>query len=58
MVDLLVDETGKVVQTRVVSGPALLRGAVVDALRKSKYSPATLDGKATSAHVVVTIHFK
>ena len=58
VVDLLVDETGNVVQTHVVSGPALLRGTVVEALRKSKYRPATLDGKATSAHVVVTIHFK
>jgi len=57
VVDLLVDETGKVVQVQVISGPALLRGAVVDALRKNKYRPATLDGKATSAHVVVTIHF-
>ncbi len=57
VVDLLVDETGKVVQAQVVSGPVLLRGAVVDALRKNKYRPATLDGKATSAHVVVTIHF-
>jgi protein TonB len=57
VVDLLVDETGNVVQAQVVSGPVLLRGAAVDALRKSKYRPATLDGKATSAHVVVTIHF-
>jgi len=58
VVDLLVDETGTVVQAQVVSGPALLRGAAVEALRKSKYMPATLDGKATSAHVVVTIHFQ
>jgi len=57
VVDLLVDETGNVVQVRVVSGPALLRAAAVEALRKNKYKPATLDGKATSAHVMVTIHF-
>ncbi len=57
VVDLLVDETGNVVQAQVVSGPALLREAAVEALRKNKYRPATLDGKATSAHVMVTIHF-
>jgi protein TonB len=58
VVDLLVDETGKVAQAQAVSGPSMLREAAVTALRKRKYRPATLDGRPTSTHVMVTIHFK
>ena len=58
MVDLVVDETGKVTQAQVVSGPGLLREAALEALRKNKYKPATLNGKPTSAHVTVTVHFQ
>ncbi len=58
VVDLLVDETGKVAEAHAVSGPPILREAAVEALRKRKYRPATLDGRTTTAHVMVTIHFK
>jgi periplasmic protein TonB len=57
-VDLLIDETGKVASMNVLSGPTLLRKAALDALRTRKYSPAMLDGKPTSAHIVVVIHFQ
>ncbi len=58
VVDLVVDETGKVTGAQVVTGPRLLRAAALEALRKNKYKPATLDGKPTSAHVTVTVHFQ
>jgi periplasmic protein TonB len=58
VVDLLVDETGKVADAKVISGPSLLREAALESLRKNKYNPATLDGKPASAHVTVTVHFK
>jgi TonB family protein len=57
-VDLLIDETGKVASMDVLSGPTLLRKAALDALRARKYSPAMLDGKPTSTHIVVIIHFQ
>lgn len=57
-VELLIDEKGKVASATVLSGPAMLREAALDALRRSKYAPAVLDGKPTAAHVVVQIHFK
>jgi protein TonB len=57
-VDLLIDETGKVASMDVLSGPTLLRKAALDALRTRKYSPAMLDGKPTSTHIVVVIHFQ
>jgi TonB family protein len=57
-VDLLIDETGKVARMTVLSGPALLREAALDALRHRKYLPAVLDGRATAAHITVVIHFQ
>jgi hypothetical protein len=42
----------------VLSGPALLREAALDALRHRKYLPAVLDGRATAAHITVVIHFQ
>jgi TonB family protein len=57
-VDLVIDETGKVASMDVISGPTLLRKAALDALRTRKYSPGMLDGKPTTTHIVVVIHFQ
>ena len=57
-VDVFIDEFGKVASMTVISGPALLRPAALDALRHRKYLPAMLDGKATSAHITVVVHFQ
>jgi protein TonB len=42
----------------VVSGPALLQQAAMEALRHWKYEPAQLDGKAVPMHLTVTVQFK
>jgi TonB family protein len=57
-VDALVDAEGHVTTMKVVSGPAMLHLAAMDALRQWKYQPATLDGKAVSMHLTVTIQFR
>ena len=57
-IDALIDENGRVTGMKVVSGPVLLHQAAMDALRQWKYRPATLDGKAVSMHLVVTIQFR
>jgi len=57
-VDALVDAEGRVTTMKVVSGPAMLHLAAMDALRQWKYQPATLDGKAVSMHLTVTIQFR
>jgi protein TonB len=53
-----VDAAGKVVDARVVSGPALLQQAAVDAVRHWKYEPATLDGKPVPMQMVVKVKFR
>ena len=57
-IDALVDATGHVSTMKVVSGPALLRQAAVDALGQWKYEPATVDGKPVPMHLTVIIQFR
>jgi protein TonB len=58
LVDALIDANGRVTTMKVVSGPALLHQAAMDALKQWKYQPATLDGKPTAMHLTVTIQFR
>jgi hypothetical protein len=55
--DALVDAKGKVASANVLSGPAPLRQAALEALRLYQYKPATKNGKAVPAHVEVTLKF-
>ena len=50
--------SGNVTSMEVISGPALLRDAAMNALRKWRYAPAKLDGKPISSQYVVTIRFR
>jgi protein TonB len=43
---------------KVISGPALLHQAAMDALRQWKYQPATLNGQPMAMHLTVTVQFK
>lgn len=49
--------TGNVVSAKVISGPAMLRPAALDALRRWKYQPATLNGQPVAVDISVTIQF-
>jgi protein TonB len=57
-VDALIDETGRVTAMKIVSGPALLHQAAMEAVRQWKYRPATLDGKPVPMHLTVTVQFR
>ena len=57
-VDALVDVNGRVSAMKVISGPALLHQAAMDALRQWKYQPATLNGQPMAMHLTVTVQFK
>lgn len=57
-IDALVDANGKVSTMKVVSGPALLHQAAMDAVRQWKYQAATLNGQPTAMHLTVTVQFK
>jgi periplasmic protein TonB len=55
--DALVDETGKVTETNIISGPPALTGAARDAVQKWKYKPAQLNGKPIAVHTRVSLRF-
>jgi len=55
--DAVVDASGHVSSMKVLSGPAALRNAAMDALKQYRYEPARQNGRAVSAHVNVTVQF-
>lgn len=57
-IDALIDASGRVSATKVISGPALLHQAAQDAVRQWKYQPATLNGQPAPMHLTVTVQFK
>jgi periplasmic protein TonB len=57
VIDALIDATGKVADTKVISGNSLLQTAAVDSLRQWKYQPAHLNGQPIPVHVNVTVVF-
>jgi len=57
VVQASVNASGVVVATKVLSGPAMLRQAAVDALRRWKYQPATLNGSPVAVDITVTMSF-
>jgi TonB family protein len=57
-IDALIDKSGNVANTKVISGPPLLYGAAVEAVKQWKYSPALLDGQPTFMHLTVTVEFR
>jgi len=57
-IDALIDVTGNVSSVKIISGPALLHQAALNAVKQWKYEPAQLNGKATPVHVAVTVHFR
>ena len=57
-IDALIDANGNVGTMTIISGPTLLHKAALDAVKQWKYEPAQLDGKPTSVHVAVSVHFR
>ena len=56
-IDALIDATGKVAATNVLSGNPLLQKAAIESLRLWKYQPAMLNGEPIPIHIKVTITF-
>lgn len=52
-----VDTKGHVSKAKVVSGPAMLRQAALDAVQRWRYEPAKVDGQPISADITVKVSF-
>jgi periplasmic protein TonB len=56
-VDVVLDETGKVVSANASSGPAILRDAAVQAALKARFSPTKLSGQPVKVAGVINYKF-
>jgi len=57
VVQILVDESGKVVSARAVSGHNLLRSSAENAARQSKFNPIKIDDRPVRANGTVVYNF-
>jgi TonB family protein len=57
-IDAVVDTDGNVNTMNVLSGPAILHRAALDAVKQWHYEPAMLDGKPTASHLTVIVQFR
>jgi len=56
-VQILVDETGKVISAKAVNGNPLLRPAAVDAAWKARFDPTKLSGVAVKVTGIISYNF-
>lgn len=57
-VEITLDEEGKVVTAKGISGPRGLRAAAEDAVRKSKFKPVVVGDKPVKANGFINFNFK
>jgi protein TonB len=57
VIETSIEKDGSIKDSKVVSGPPMLRQAALDALRQWKYQPGTLNGEPVPVEITVTIQF-
>lgn len=58
IIEAIVGKDGDVIDTRVVSGPPLLRDAAVSAVQRWRYRPYEVDGKPAEIATTARVEFK
>jgi len=58
VVTATIDKSGRIVGAQAVSGPAMLRGAALDAVRAARYRPFLLNGEAVDVETTVSVNFR
>jgi protein TonB len=57
VVQVLIDEDGKVTEARAINGHPLLRKAAEEAARNARFSPTQLSGQPVKVTGVITYNF-
>jgi protein TonB len=57
VIQILVDEQGKVISAQVMSGHPTLVGAAKEAALRARFSPTMLNGQAVKVQGVITYNF-
>jgi peptidyl-prolyl cis-trans isomerase A (cyclophilin A) len=58
VLDAIIDEKGAVESLKVISGPAMLQQAAIDAVKTWHYKPFLLDGVAIDVKTTISVTFK
>lgn len=58
VVDAIISRTGAIESAHVLSGPAMLQSAALDAVRQARYRPFLLNGQPTDVQTTITIVFR
>ena len=56
-VEILIDESGRVISARALDGHAMLRGAAEQAARQARFTPTILGGRPVKVSGVITYNF-
>jgi protein TonB len=57
VVEVVLDESGKVVSANATSGPPMLRDAAVQAALKARFSPTKLSGQPVKVSGIINYKF-
>ena len=58
VVEAIISRTGTIESLHVVSGPAMLQHAALDAIRDARYRPYRLNGEPTDVQTTITVNFR
>lgn len=58
VVKAMISKTGRIQSAHVVSGPVMLQGAALDAVREARYRPFLLNGQPTEVETTISIVFR
>ena len=58
VIDAIISPAGAIESAHVRSGPPMLAGAALDAVRQARYRPFLLNGQPTQVQTTITIYFK
>jgi protein TonB len=58
VVQAMISKTGKIESAHVMSGPAILQGAALEAVRNARYRPFLLNNQPTEVETTISIVFR
>ena len=58
VVEAVISRTGTIESLHILSGPAMLQKAALDAIRGARYRPYKLNGEPTEVQTVITVNFR
>jgi protein TonB len=58
VVEAIISKEGRIERLNVVSGPEMLRGAALAAIKEARYRPYLLDGAPVEVQTTITVNFR